>query len=213
MPSVRQVGFDPTPDYSRLPHDDEAYVMNAFARHAAHCIACANPYEVHKQGGTLCAKGHQRALDVAKYLYSRGDRTFSVVDWQSNVRTRVEIPAGCDAVRGLLKAMERGLALRRRVPAFSYDENYYVAPRLVPSDSFQDLERSRYTRKLLVERVDQPVLADRKPQRREKPRHVGRGSLFEEDIRDRERRRQSRRSVYYEATPWNAAYPKVEDWD
>lgn len=211
MPFIRrQVGFDPIPDYSRLPHDDEAYVMKAFARHAAHCNTCAHPYEVHKQGGTLCTKGHQRALDVAKYLYSKGDRTFSIVDLESNIRTRVEIPAGCDAVRGLLKAMERGLALRRRV---SYDENYYVAPRRIPTETIEDCGRPRSTRKPLHETVVQPGLAERTQQRREKPRHVGRGSLFEEDIRDRERRRQSMRPVYYEATPRHSAYPNVDDWD
>ena len=210
MPSLRQVGFDPTPDYSRLPHDDEAYVMKQFARHAAHCTTCAHPFEVHLRGGTLCTKGHQRALDIAKYLYSKGDRTFSTIDWESNVRTRVEIPAGCDAVRGLLKAMERGLALRRRVPVMSYDENYYVAPRRVQTATFEDTERTRSTRIPLLETFEQPLLVERRPQRREKPRPVGRGSLFEEDIRDRERRRQSR---HYEAIPWEAAYPKVDDWD
>ena len=214
MPFIhRQVDFDPIPDYSRLPHDDEAYVMKAFARHAAHCITCAHPYEVHKQGGTLCLKGHQRALDVAKYLYSKGDRTFSTVDSESSIRTRVEIPAGCEVVRGLLKAMERGLALRRRVPAVSYDENYYVPPRRVPTDCFPDLERPRFTRQPFLETVEQPLQADRRPRRQEKPRHIGRGSLFEEDVRDRERRWQSRRPVYYEAVPRKAAYLKVDDWD
>lgn len=208
-PLFRHVGFVATPDYSRLPHDDEAYVMKAFARHAAHCVSCAHPYEVHKQGRTLCVKGHQRALDVAKYLYSKGDRAFSLVDRESNIRTRVEIPAGCEAVRGLLKAMERGLRLRRRAPILSYDENYYVAPRRIQTGDFQDAERPRSTRKPFLEPVEQPRRADREPQRREKPRHVGRGSLFEEDIRDRERQRQSRQPVYYEAIPLNAAY----DWE
>lgn len=210
MPFIRQVDFDPTPDYSRLPHDDEAYVAKKFAQHAARCTICAHPFEVHLRGGTLCAKGHQRALDVAKYLYSKGDRTFSIIDSGSNIRTRVEIPAGCEAVRGLLQAIERGLALRRRVPAASYDKNYYIAPRQVQAATFQCFEKPRPIRKPLLETFEQPLLVERKPQRREKARPVGRGSLFEEDVRDRERRRQSR---HYEAVPWNAAYPKVDDWD
>lgn len=214
MPSFsRHVGFDPIPDYSRLPHDDEAYVMKAFARHAAHCTSCAYPYEVHKRGGTLCAKGHQRALDVAQYLYSKGDRTFSQVDRESNIRTRVEIPAGCEAVRGLLKAMERGLRLRRRAPAVSYDETYYVPPRRIPTGDFRDPEITPSIRTPRLETVEPRPSSDRRQQRREKPRYIGRGSLFEEDIRQRETERLSRRPVYYEATPWSAASPTVDDWD
>lgn len=202
MPSLLpRVDFDPTPDYSRLPRDDEEYVIKAFAHHAAHCTSCADPYEVHKRGGSLCAKGHQRALDVAQYLYNKGGQAFSLVDRESNLRTRVEIPAGCDAVRGLLKAMERGLRLRRRAPAISYDETYYVPPRRVQTD--------------LLEIVEPRTSADRRQQRRENPRYVGRGSLFEEDIRERERRRQSQQPVYYYTASRKlvVAPPTVSDWD
>ncbi|KAL9025806.1 MAG: hypothetical protein Q9196_005436, partial [Gyalolechia fulgens] len=108
MPSiVPQVGFAPIPAYSRLPRDDELYVMKAFARHASHCSACAHPYEVHRHGGTLCSKGHQRALDVAQYVYNKGGQSFSAVDGNGNHRVQIEIPANCEAVRSLLKAMER----------------------------------------------------------------------------------------------------------
>ena len=112
--SPKGVSFTPIPaTYSRLPHDDELYVMKAFARHCSHCPQCARPYEVHRRGGTLCSKGHARALDVAQYVFSRGSQAFSVVDLDGNRRVQMEIPADCSAVRELLKAMERGLRLRR----------------------------------------------------------------------------------------------------
>jgi hypothetical protein len=195
MPSRvhRHVDFDPTPDYSRLPYDDEIYVMKAFARHAAHCVVCADPYDVHRRHGTLCDKGHQRAVDVAKYLYHIGDEAFSLVDRQSNIRVRVEIPAGCEAVRGLLKAMERGLRLRRREPIVSYDENYYVPPRRMPT---VDVD-TRPNRNYAVETVGSPPPADRRRPRREESRKVGRGSLFEEDMRERERLRLRSRQLVF----------------
>ena len=127
---VRQVGFAPIPaTYSRLPYDDEAYVMRAFAKHTSHCAQCAHPYEVHRKGKTLCSKGHQRALDVAQYVFTKAGHAFSVVDLEANKRIQVEIPSDCASVRELLKAMESGLRLRQPKPSISYDKNYYVAPR------------------------------------------------------------------------------------
>ncbi|KAL9123623.1 MAG: hypothetical protein Q9217_006961 [Psora testacea] len=127
---VRQVGFAPIPaTYSRLPHDDELYVMRAFAKHASHCTQCGHPYDVHLKGKTLCTKGHKRALDVAQYVFSKAGHAFSVVDLDANKRMEVEIPSDCAAVRELLKAVEHGLRLREAKPIISYDENYYVAPR------------------------------------------------------------------------------------
>ncbi|CAL8578709.1 hypothetical protein XPA_004479 [Xanthoria parietina] len=132
--AVRQVDFAPIPAYSRLPRSDELYVMKAFARHAGHCSTCAHPYEVHHSGGTLCSKGHQRALDVAQYIYNKGGQSFSLVDRDGNQCVQVEIPADCEAVRSLLKAMERGLRLRRKVQPTSYDKTYHIPPRgRVPS--------------------------------------------------------------------------------
>ena len=195
MPSfVRQVGFAPTPAYSRLPRDDELYVMRAFARHASHCPACAQPYEVHRQGGTLCSKGHQRALDVAQYIYSKGGQSFSAIDGDGNNRVHVEIPANCEAVRSLLKAMERGLRLRREVQPSSFDETYPIPPRKLPSDYPSQTSREpRYTPKTRLDTVE--PISPRRQHRREKS-HSGRGSLYEEDQRERERRYQERMRIY-----------------
>lgn len=202
MPSFRhrQVDFDLDPDYSRLARDDELYVMNRFAHHASRCSSCAHPYDVHKRGGTLCPKGHQRALDVAQYLYNKGGQAYSRVDREGNQRIQVEIPAGCESVRGLLKAMERGLRLGRSSPATSYDRTYYIPPRKIqPERNHQYVREPQYTRKPRLETAEPPLYSRR--QRREKPYYAGRGSLFEEDMRERESRYKSHEPVYYHAAP------------
>ncbi|KAL8715725.1 MAG: hypothetical protein Q9220_000392 [cf. Caloplaca sp. 1 TL-2023] len=217
MPSfVRQVDFAPTPAYSRLPRDDELYVIKAFARHASHCSTCARPYEVHRNGGTLCSKGHQRALDVAQYIYNKGGQSFSVVDRDGNNRVQVEIPINCEAVRSLLKAMERGLRLRRKVQPVSFDATYPIPARKLPSDytSQQPLREPRYIRKPSLETAEPPPRVQQ--QRRQKSlSSQGRGSLYDEDMRERQRRYKERSSpVYYTAAPRNPppVPPKESYW-
>ncbi|KAI4181162.1 MAG: hypothetical protein L6R41_006787 [Letrouitia leprolyta] len=204
MPSfVRQVDFAPIPAYSRLPRDDELYVMKAFARHASHCSTCARPYEVHRNGGTLCSKGHQRALDVAQYIYFKGGQSFSAVDRDGNNRVQVEIPANCETVRSLLKAMERGLRLRRKVQPVSFDETYPIPPRKLPSDyhDSSSLREPRYIRKPSLETAEPPP---RVQQHRREKSSSGRGSLYDEDMRERQRRYKERMPAYYKAAPRNA---------
>ncbi|KAL8940616.1 MAG: hypothetical protein Q9216_002729 [Gyalolechia sp. 2 TL-2023] len=214
MPSiVRQVDFAPIPAYSRLPRDDELYVMKAFARHASHCPTCARPYEVHRQGGTLCSKGHQRALDVAQYVYYKGGQSFSAVDRDGNNRVQVEIPANCEAVRSLLRAMERGLRLRRKVQPVSYDETYPIPSRKLPSD-YQSLplREPRYIRKPSLETAEPPP---RVQQHRREKSSSGRGSLYEEDMKERQRRyKEERMPVYHKAAPRNVppVPPKDSYW-
>ncbi|KAI4158306.1 MAG: hypothetical protein LQ342_007572 [Letrouitia transgressa] len=210
MPSrVRQVDFAPIPAYSRLPHDDELYVMKAFARHASHCPQCIRPYEVHRQGGTLCSKGHARALDVAQYIYNKGGQSFSLIDREGNNRVQVEIPANCEAVRSLLKAMERGLRLRRKVQPVSYDETYLIQPRTLPSEHGGGRTTSRreprYIRKPSLETAEPPPSKS----------YSGRGSLWEQDQRERERRhRKQQPPIYIHAAPRNPppVPPKEAYW-
>lgn len=151
MPSrVRQVGFASIPaTYSRLPRDDELFVMKAFANHCSHCDQCAHPYENHLRSKPLCSKGHQRAVDVAQYLFNKAGKAFSVVDLNGNKRMQVEIPVDCAVVRDLLKAMERGLRLRRDPPLKSYDETYYVPSRR-PQREYEYREPKYLPRKLEV---------------------------------------------------------------
>ena len=200
--SPRQVGFAPIPaTYSRLPHDDELYVMKAFARHASHCSKCAHPYEVHKNGGSLCSKGHQRAIDVAQYVMQKAGKAYSVVDLDGNRRVQMEIPADCAAVRELLKAIELGLRLRRKTPVVSYDETYPVPPRVssYPAERDTRPREPRYISKPQLETSEPPPSLTRKASVREKPYYGGRGSLYESDMKERERRymQQQRQSTYY----------------
>lgn len=205
MPSIKsyirhpQVEFDLTPTYSREARDDEAYVMKAFARHASHCASCADPYDVHKRGGTLCLKGHQRALDVAQYLYNKSGKAYSLVDREGNQRMQVEIPTGCESVRGLLKAIERGLRLRRATPLTSYDPTYYIPPRTIQPEPTYQYREPQPIRKPRLETAVPPLY--NRQHRREKPYSSGRGSLFEEDMRERESQHKSRQPVYIHAAP------------
>ena len=85
-----QASFDPMPaTVSRPPRDDELYVMQRFARHASHCVACAHPYTVDKTGGTLCPKGHQRAIDVIEYVIAKEGKYHSVIDLEGNKRVEM----------------------------------------------------------------------------------------------------------------------------
>ena len=196
----RQVGFAPIPvTYSRLPHDDELYVMKAFARHASHCSSCAHPYEVHRKGGSFCSKGHQRALDVTQYVLNKAGQSFSVVDLDGNRRVQMEIPADCAVIRELLKALERGLRLRRKVPITSYDETYHVAPRVIqPIVEHRRPQEPRSVRTPIIEIRTPPS------SRREKHSHSGRGSLYEADMKERERRNKTR--VTYHSAGSNDDY-------
>ncbi|MCJ1477768.1 hypothetical protein MMC13_006441 [Lambiella insularis] len=193
LPSFRrQVSFNAAPAYSRLPRDDEAYVMKAFARHASHCSTCTNPYQVHLRGGTLCPKGHQRALDVAQYVYNKGGQAYSVVDREGHQRVQIEIPVGCDSVRSLLRAMERGLRIMRGAPSVSYDRSYYVAPR--PAVIQREPSSSSYRKKPRLETAEPPAWAV-KGGRAESVSYGGRGSLYDADMR--ERQRYYKPTVYY----------------
>ena len=201
MPSYqRQVGFAPNPAYSRLPRDDEIYVMKAFARHASHCSSCAHPYDVHRRGGALCSKGHQRAINVAQYLYNKNGKAYSLVDREGNQRIQIEIPLGCDAVRELLKAIERGLRLHRKAAVVSYDQIYHVPARRNVNDDNLSRRELSYSRKPQLETAEPPAHYVRQP-RREKPYYAGRDSLYEQDLRERERRYKSQQPAYNTASP------------
>ena len=193
MPSFQpRVSFAPTPVYSRQPRDDEAYVMKAFSRHASHCDSCNDPYSVHRSGGTLCPKGHQRALDVAQYVYSKRGKAYSLVDRECNQRVQIEIPVGCDSVRSLLSAMERGLRIMKRAPSVSYDRTYYVAPRRPANVSRPS------TRELRLE-TPEPPLRTNGPQSRNSSMNgcAGKGSLFASDMKEREHYFRTKPTVYY----------------
>lgn len=178
----RRVKFAANEIVSRLPHDDERYVMKHFADHSSRCSICASPFSVHRSGGTLCDKGHKLAQDVAQYVYSVAGRAYSVVDGQrGDQAVRIEIPSGCDAVRGLLAAMEDGLRLRKEEKPQSFDRTYDVGPRPV--------------------NIEEKAPKGSKP-RKDKhtahhPKPAGKGSLYEQDMKERVRR--AKKMVYYDS--------------
>ncbi|KAG7009643.1 hypothetical protein G7Y79_00002g007580 [Physcia stellaris] len=218
IPSYRRsVDFAESPAYSRLPRDDELFVMKAFARHASHCGSCAHPYDIFRRGGTLCSRGHQRALDVAQYLYNKTGQAHSLIDLEQGQRVHVEVPQRCEAVRELLKALERGLRLRRKVTPpvhqYSFSGNggdYYTSsasfyPRNYhqrtherqnsgssASSSSSSLREPRYIRKPTLETTVVPPPGRYRQLRRDNSHYIGRDTLFEQDLRDKERRYRQR---------------------
>ena len=205
MPALkRSLRFNPTPVYSRLPRDDETFVMKAFARHASHCSSCAQPYEVYRKGGILCPRGHQLALDVAQYVYNKGGQAYSLVDREGNQRVQIEIPAGCESVRSLLKAMERGLRIMKRAPSVSYDRTYYVPARPAPE------RQSRYEQPRLETAL--PPEWPSPPRRRDSARYIGRGSHYAIDMKERERSQPVKPSIYYRVSDAAPIPPKIHYW-
>lgn len=224
MPSLptraRQAHFGPVPaTVSRLPREDEAFVMRRFAKHASHCADCAHPYMVHKTGRTLCSRGHQHALQVIEYVIGKEGKPHSVIDLDGNKLVEIEIPPDCGVVRELLKALERGLRLRRNAPIISYDDTYPVPPRGKPTAYYDDrdayiiappatratitpkyTERPRDSRRRspVIETIEPSTLRRSKSERENKA-YRGRGSLYEADMKEKERlrRQQDRRSTYY----------------
>lgn len=104
----------------------------------------------------------------------------------------MEIPVDCAVVRELLKATECGLRIRRKVPVVIHDETYRVPPRVIQPtfDEHRRPQEPRYIRKPLLETAMPPS------SHREKRSHSGRGSLYEADMKERERRNKSRPTHY-----------------
>jgi hypothetical protein len=119
---------------------------------------------------------------VAQYIYSKGGKAYSVIDRQaSDCRVQIEIPPQCDAVRGLLKAVDKGLTIKRPKPSpgAAHDRTYFVAERRrLPErrDGYDALEVAQQKR----EERKRPKGSEQKP---------GRGSLYKKDEEELRRRR------------------------
>jgi hypothetical protein len=186
----RVVEFVPSSNtICRPARDDERDVMQHFASHASRCPRCEDPFRVYMKGGTLCDRGHAYARDVAQYVYSKAGKAYSVVDRNANdARVQIEIPARCDAIRGLLKAVDQGLKVRSQAlrPVVSHDRTYHVADRRqLPDrrDGYDVLE-------VAPRRREERKRAEAGDRRRETV-YVpsGRGSLYAKDEEERRRRR------------------------
>ncbi|KAI9714132.1 MAG: hypothetical protein M1812_006460 [Candelaria pacifica] len=214
MPSaVRQVGFAPSPIYTRQPYQPELAALHNYATHASHCQTCAHPYSTHLNGSTLCPKGHAHARAVATYVFNHEGQAYSTTDVENGAqRVQIEIPVGCEVVRELLAAMERGLRLRAREDkVISYDRNYYIPARPVISQSqpprsptnlsttttttpstptsAQRVEIVEPRREQRRERVQIVEVARRRRERKSEKTYIpGRGSLYASDIEERRRK-------------------------
>ncbi len=175
------VVFATSDKFCRPARDDEYSVMEAFSSHASRCSACADPYRVYIQGGTLCDRGHIYARDVAQYVFTKAGKAYSKMDRERNDSTvQIEIPAGCDAVRSLLKAVDRGFRARAQRPVVSHDPTYPVSDRRPTErragyDVVEAAPRRREDRR-------------REGGRRETVYVPGRGSLYHLDEQERQRR-------------------------
>ncbi|KAF3134776.1 hypothetical protein TWF569_010044 [Orbilia oligospora] len=109
----------PTMLPSPIPESYMHHTFRDFASHAYRCDVCYDPLRVHLEGRQLCSRGHKLARKVSKALYEeandqyrRSKTTRRRADgWQS---IEVDIPKGCEVVRALINAMERGLNINSR---------------------------------------------------------------------------------------------------
>jgi hypothetical protein len=184
----RAVGFLPEPvtGVSRPVNASESWAAYNFESHARKCAYCHNPYEVHRNHDQLCEVGHRLAQDVARYIYNADGETYSRNE-ESHKLVRVEIPAGYDEVRGLLKAVERSLRYRNRKPFLSMDRTYYVPPRTLPgrSRSVKVEQPSKPIRRSSGEIVDWPQKT--KVTTEVSSSASKRGSLYEMDLAQQRR--------------------------
>ncbi|KAI9681834.1 MAG: hypothetical protein M1829_000579 [Trizodia sp. TS-e1964] len=171
MPSTaslnRQVVFD-QPTISRQPKEAEHRTLLAFSRHAGRCEECNIASRI------LCDRGRSRALAVTEYVYLKAGQVYSASDRKDGYQpVQLEIPYGCEPVRDLLAALERGLRQRsQQEPAVvSYDRTNYVAPRTVELRPVVEIATSARPGRA-VERV----------------KLSRRGSLYPSDIRERQSR-------------------------
>lgn len=118
----RVVGFlkDPVTDVSRPVNESEWRMAYNFEMHARKCAYCTDPYSVHRNHGQLCDQGHRLAEPVARFIaYKKSNGQIYSTAKEDDKLIRVELPAGYDQVRGLLKAIERSLRHRSRNPFVS----------------------------------------------------------------------------------------------
>jgi hypothetical protein len=165
------------------------------------------------EGGTLCERGHAHARDIAQYVYSKAGKAYSVIDRSAtDARVQIEIPAKCDAIRGLLKAVDQGLKVRGPAsrPVVTHDRTYHVPDRR-PSDRRDGNE----VMEVVPGRREERRKAEGGDRRREERWRAEGGERRQPDRRDRykvmevaPRRREERRSA--EGKNWRREKDKKE---
>jgi len=191
----RVVGFlkDPVTEFSRPVNAAESWALYYFEQHARSCAFCKNPYEVHRNHEQLCDQGHRLAQDVAYYIYNdTNGHTCSMFD-ENHKLVRIELPAGYDQVRGLLRAIARSLRHRSRTPFVSMDRTYYVAARIPHRSQSVKVEHSKSKRRPRTgEIVDWPehdITKSKHTVLTEVNNSLDRkrGSIYEQDLADQRR--------------------------
>lgn len=186
----------------RPAREDERLVMECFAKHARHCVDCANPYDTYLNGGHLCDRGHSYAKDIAEYLYLKAGIMCSKFEHTSDYTpVQVEVPAKFEVVRDLLQALDAGLRKRKSTPVVSHDKTYYVPDRrsYPPDYYWEDYEV------IEVEPRKQHEVRRSKSEKRRTVYVPGRGSLYHQDEKDRRKRREDEPVIVY-ATPSRNRY-------
>jgi hypothetical protein len=199
------VGFmsDPVSSLSRPASSPETWACYDFEMHARQCAYCQDPKEVHRKRRQLCEQGHRLAQEVARYVYNGTDgETYSTTE-EGNKSVRVELPAGYEQVRGLLKAIERSVR-PGRTPFVSLDRAYYVATRVPQRTQSVKLEQTKTKSKSQSRPrsgviVDWPAPSSPTPKARvvtEVNNSISskRGSLYEQDL-EQQRHNAARYSV------------------
>ncbi|EPS41558.1 hypothetical protein H072_4531 [Dactylellina haptotyla CBS 200.50] len=110
------------PQPAAIPKSYMHATFEKFSQHAYGCTTCYDPLRVHLERRQLCTEGHKLARKVSKALYEeandkyrRSKATRRRADgWQP---IEVDIPKGCEVVRALITAMERGLNINSRPEA------------------------------------------------------------------------------------------------
>lgn len=132
--------------------DDETFVLSEFEGHASKCARCVDPLDAFRESRPLCNRGHQYAIDVANYVFSKNGKAYSAVARDNDQQVLIRIPRGFKSSRRLLLAIEEGLRLRRNKPVISYDATYPVRPRQAraPEPVTEIIERAPRTRRRII---------------------------------------------------------------
>jgi hypothetical protein len=161
-------------------------------------------------GGTLCERGYAYARDVAQYIYSKAGKAYSVIDRSATgAHVEIEIPAKYDAIRGLLRVMDK--VLKVRGPASKPVVTHHVPDRMPFPDRRDGYEVMEVAPRRLKERRtvaprgrEKRRRAEGRDRRRDTVYLSGRGSLHEKDEEGRRQRRKEHGEpviVYAEARP------------
>jgi hypothetical protein len=83
----------------------ETWALDKFEAHAAECKDCHNPLEVYHTIGRLCTDGHRLSQEVVELLFIESGGDVYSTALESGHRVQVDLGAGYDQTKGLLRAM------------------------------------------------------------------------------------------------------------